>query len=798
MGVHAAGLGRQRAKAREPKRPVAALLLCAGAAVPAAHAQAPAADAPGVVVTDSGNRIVYTAPYFAGYNVVTARDMLERIPGIQDLLDGGFEGASGGQRGFGNSGDQVLLNGKRLSGKFIDIGSTVSRIQARQVEQIEVIRGTVEGLDVRSRGRVVNLVLRETLVTGFGSWEASVSHYSHGESAPGAGINYSGQLGALNYVVSAESDPRRGRDVGENRFYTRDDVLFERQAEVGREESAEHAFTANTSYGFANGYILNVNALYAEEDETESSFSARFAVAAAGESLLQDELVDSEDTSSDWELGGDYEHVLGNGSVLTGLFVVTSSRGDEQSRLVLTPAGEPRNLDELQLERSRRSERILRGTYQWGGNDRRLLESGAEIALNKVNDGIELFEDDDGDGLLEETRVFNQASSVKETRFEAFTTYTWRASDGMLVEGSLDAEASELTQEGADVSRSRDFFFLRPRLVVRRDLSDQTQLRARFERTVNQLDFDAFTASFTNDDNRFDVISAGNPELEPEQSWVYELAYERRLPGDGGFWSITGRYRDVEDKEGRIPLSIRSEAGEIEERTAPGNIGDGTAVELEVNAGLRLGWLDLDRAMLEVTVEVADTDVTDPFTGERREFDFEAPYEWELSFRHDTAWRGFSYGFDVGTAGRSEQFDLDYSQASGTDPDVELFLELQPRRNLTLRLDVEELMRAASTRERLQYLGNRGDGLLARRELRFTEPVREVTLSLQGVFVYRGPVLIQNVAGHRISIFRKPLFARKRPWFHTCLLGRLSLAGRALGARRNAVDSGIIWPSRSA
>lgn len=717
-----------------PRHRVAALLLCAGAAPPA-HAQAPpAADAPGVVVTDSGNRIVYTAPYFAGYNVVTARDMLERIPGIEGLLDGGFEDGFGSQRGFGNSGDQVLLNGKRLSGKFIDIGSTVSRIQARQVERIEVIRGTVEGLDVRSRGRVVNLVLSETLVTGFGSWEASVAHYSHGESAPGAGINYSGQLGALNYVVSAETDPRRGRDVGEDRFYTQSDALFERQAEVELEESDEHAFTANTSWGLANGDILNLNALYAREDEAELSFSARFDVAAAGESLRQDELVGSEDSRRDWELGGDYEHVLGNGNVLTGLFVVTSSSGDEQSRLVLTPAGEPRNLDELQLEQSRSSETILRGTYQWGRNDKRLLESGAEIAVNEVNNGLELFEDGDGDGVLEETRVFNQASTVKETRFEAFTTYTWRASDDLLVEGSLDAEASELTQEGADVGRSRDFFFLRPRLVVRRDLSEQTQLRARFERTVNQLDFDSFTASFTNDDNRLDVISAGNPELEPEQSWVYEVAYERRLPGDAGFWSITGRYRDVEDKEGRIPLLIRNEAGEIEERTAPGNIGDGTAVELELNAGLRLGWLNLDRAVLEVTVEAADTEVTDPFTGEQREFDFVAPYEWQLSFRHDTTWRRFSYGIDVGTDGRSEEFDLDYSQVSETDPDVELFFELQPRRNLTLRLDAEELLRAESTRERLQYVGNRGDGLLARRELRFAEPVREVTLSVQGVF----------------------------------------------------------------
>jgi hypothetical protein len=72
------------------------------------------------------------------YNVVTASDQLERIPGLQGLL-AGAGGGGNDQRGFGNSGDQILINGKRLSGKSNDIGSTLQRIQARQVVRIEVL-----------------------------------------------------------------------------------------------------------------------------------------------------------------------------------------------------------------------------------------------------------------------------------------------------------------------------------------------------------------------------------------------------------------------------------------------------------------------------------------------------------------------------------------------------------------------------------------------------------------------------------------------------------------------------------
>src|SRR5690606_28889013 len=133
-------------------------------------------------------------------------------------------------------------------------------------------------------------------------------------------------------------------------------------------------------------------------------------------------------------------------------------------------------------------------------------------------------------------------------------------------------------------------------------------------RSVAQLDFGAFTASFTNDDNRSDVISAGNPGLVPEKSWDYEVTYERRLRSDAGFVSVTGTVRDVEDRQARVPLLIRNAEGVLEERTAPGNIGDGLVFELAVNASLRLGWLNLERAVLDASVELTESRVTDPFT----------------------------------------------------------------------------------------------------------------------------------------------------------------------------------------
>lgn len=222
-------------------------------AIPAA-AQEPVESGPGVTVTDGGSRIIYGPEYFTPYNVVTASDQVERIPGMQEVLEADGED----ERGFGNAGAQILINGKRLSGKSNDAGSALERIQARQVLRIEVIRGTVAGLDVRSQGRVVNIVLDGALVTGVGSWQANVEDYSDSAWGGGGEVSYNGDIGALNYLVSANVDSRKNLEYRSDIFLSPAYLAYERQVEASGERTEEYALTANTSYAFANGDLLTL------------------------------------------------------------------------------------------------------------------------------------------------------------------------------------------------------------------------------------------------------------------------------------------------------------------------------------------------------------------------------------------------------------------------------------------------------------------------------------------------------------------------------------------------------------
>ena len=91
----------------------------------------------------------YDRAFFAQYNPNTAEDMLRRLPGVQQILDAASQ--AGQQRGLGSTGDQILIGGRRMAAKG-QIVAALRRVPARNVQRIELIRGTSSGSSVLSEG----------------------------------------------------------------------------------------------------------------------------------------------------------------------------------------------------------------------------------------------------------------------------------------------------------------------------------------------------------------------------------------------------------------------------------------------------------------------------------------------------------------------------------------------------------------------------------------------------------------------------------------------------------------------
>ncbi len=125
--------------------------------------------------------ITYAAEFFDQYQTFSVNDMLDRIPGISVARGNGGNGGPGssngsGRRGLGLGGDQILINGRRTTGKENEGNSQLGRIPANQVQYIEIIRGTSGDLEVRGGNQVINIVLVEAENRSAVAYEVNADH----------------------------------------------------------------------------------------------------------------------------------------------------------------------------------------------------------------------------------------------------------------------------------------------------------------------------------------------------------------------------------------------------------------------------------------------------------------------------------------------------------------------------------------------------------------------------------------------------------------------------------------------
>ncbi len=712
--------------------PAALLLSLLALACAAARAgdEAPARSdasrvAPGVWSSADGSKITYEASYFEPYQTVTAADLLRWVPGGTRLVpDDRMRFDEEDKRGFGSGGDQILINGRRLSGKANDIGSALRRIRADAVLRVEVIRGTTSGLDVRSEGTLINLVLSaEAAGGGAGTWQLHSAFYGRDEPEFDGLVSYSDSAAGINYLVSAQYGPyNRGNQVERfDEFFApvSGELTERREIEVPMLDTAL-ILNGSANATFANGDVLNVNARILDRESEEDETTRVFIVGNPATTELRNlARVDA----LEWELGGDYERRLGPGS-LKSRFIFTRADEDDSERVSLTST-DPANVPAESLIETAAvaTEAILRGSYTWEPRVGGTLELGAEGARNRLEKDVALFEVLP-DGSLLPVDVFNANSDVVEDRYELFTTWFRPLTASLALESAVNVEFSTIGQQGLDVDNSRSFTYVKPRFDLRWDLDDATQLRATLERTVSQLDFADFVASFDNDN---DQVDAGNPDLEPEQAWEYRLAWERRLANDRGLLEAQVFFNDVEDHIDNIRATGAT--------SVAGNIGDAEIYGLTLKGSLRLAALGLEGAVLDASWTLQDSETTDPFTGETREMSDRQRQQYSVNFRHDIpAWR-FAYNVELEYNGKRRASDINFREtATAIGPRTNIGMQYRLTDRVLLWLDNRIIFDSHNRRIRDRFVGDVADGVLLRREVRnqFFRP--EFSFGLRGQF----------------------------------------------------------------
>ena len=642
--------------------------LLAGVA-PAALAQTATTPAQGV--------ISYPQAFFAEQRPVTAYEMVGRLPGFTlDTGDNvrGFEGAAG----------NVLIDGGRPTSKTDTLDDILRRIPASQVERIELIRGGAPGIDMQGKSILANVVKvkggkRQGLVQ-VGQALGADGRYKFGVRVEGSGPAGPGAWeGSLRYGEGVDN----GVGEGPHLVLNPAGVVLERSDIDGH--GAVHQWVGSGAYETpAFGGQLRLNGRIFDDNYRGNELNwGRFAAPVLRASSDRQDRFQT-------EIGANYKRDLG---ARTKLEVLGLRKVEDYS--FTAKSIKPGDLTTFGLGKDI-SESILRGVLKFRQSDQLSWEAGAEAALNRLDSQTALS--------VNGASIAIPAANVtvEEKRGEVFVKTVWQPAPAWTFEGSVRQEGSAISADG-DVNLEKTLYFTKPRVAATWAPSEATQLRLRFERVVGQLNFDDFVATSSLGTG---VITAGNPDLAPEQAWVTEAALEKR------FWKkgaavLAVRHFALTDVIDRAPVF-----GPTRTFDSPSNIGEGTKDELQLTLTLPLDRL-LPGAQITGDATWRRSEVNDPTTGETREISKLRPMEWEGHFSQDLPqWRA-TWGLDAFGAWRETSYRFNEISTDKLKAYVTLFAEWKPKPDLLVRAEVQNLTARGFRHTRQIHSGPRGASPLA-------------------------------------------------------------------------------------
>ena len=148
----------------------------------------------------------YTPADFARFAPRNAADMLRQVPGF--IIQRPDE-----RRGLGEAGGNVLINGRRISGKSNDALTELGRIPARSVQRIEIVDGATLNVPGLS-GQVANVIATLGGTSGQFAWRPEI-RTRHADPLLFRGeASLSGTTGPIEYTIGLRNEAFRFGGAG--------------------------------------------------------------------------------------------------------------------------------------------------------------------------------------------------------------------------------------------------------------------------------------------------------------------------------------------------------------------------------------------------------------------------------------------------------------------------------------------------------------------------------------------------------------------------------------------------------
>lgn len=614
----------------------------------------------------------FPASYFAGQGPANAYEMIGLLPGFR------FDAGDVDVRGLADSSGNVLIDGERPATKLGTLEALLSRIPARSVSHIELLRGESSGIDMRGQPVVANVVrVKDTTLRG--SIEAGNAYHARGLEAPRIAGEISRQSDRSRLELAAASyrtmDDEHGAGVIRTQETGSDAIVDVPHLQDEGERVAEGS--AGFQYSGSSSKLRLAGSVQRTRFRADITEGARENPDASISEF--NDIMGREGTVQ-------YEAALGQrfGLDVLAMRRQVSERGGERG---VAEDG----LDEYH-EDVEEGESILRAILRRRG-DRAVVEAGGEIALNTLAQRSALRVNG-VDVTLPSAHV-----EVTEERAEVFLQASGAFVGPWKWEAGLRFEHSLLTL-GADLDGRTRFDFLKPRVQLTHSDLGGGLGRLTVQRDVGQLDFDDFASSASLSSG---TISAGNASLEPERLWRIEMAWEQPLAGEGSLF-LAARHESIEQLVDRVPVF------DGEWFDATGNLERGERQEFEAGLQWPLDSFVFRDATVRVSLLRRLGRTRDPASGEVREISEDLPFEGEVRYsQHLPRWNA-RWGATLTAASREREYAFDEIRTDRLGTRLDLFAEFEPRDGWSVRVFVENATDRAAIRERVKFDGLRTSG----------------------------------------------------------------------------------------
>ncbi len=664
----------------------------------------------------------YDSDYFQRFEPLTVGDALKRVPSVAFLSDI-LESDGVRLRGLDPAYTQILINGEQVPGSGDSSGAFgngadgaffVDRIPAELIERVEIVRSQSANRSGDAVAGALNIVLRDSYSLDGGYVRGGVLNFANdghwgevlggvwgGEVAGGrllVGLNmqdrhnpkdkvslrYDDRSDATINDSEVQTDVRDGTDYSGNFSYTR---------EIGPGELSLSGFFVQTdryqnedSVEYDNGVIADANIETVNNndidiDQQSYTLSAGYQFPMfGGETRARASFARFENDAFEFEDEVSYNDFLTNDIDEFESEIIQSNLTDDEFKFRLD---HEREVGALNLQFGVHYEQKERDNLVQDADD----DLGGPVfpsplpANGSLVDPADLSPIDGGDNTIERTRIDPYVMIGGSSG-----AFQWEA--GLRYE-TTEVTITDRTVGGPAVENSYET--LLPSAHFKWNLTDDDRLLASVARTVRNPSFNFISPALLEtelEDNDF----IGNPDLDPETAWGFDVGYERRL-GRTGVAGVNFFYRDVTDLIEVVNTTAEGSEGPGTFIYTAENAGDGTVWGVEFDFSAPLTVVGLENTGVFLNYSWLDSEIED-FLGERR-FNSQAESIFNVGFIHDMRSLGASFGATYRSQGDAFSRIVSEEVSTSYGADLEMFVEKRFGERFTLRLTGSNLLDAS-------------------------------------------------------------------------------------------------------